>query len=483
MRPRRPEHRERLSRRWYGLLATAFALFAIYGSLVPFDVHPLPIDRAWSQFSSVLSGPVSIDSRTDFVTNVLLFVPLGYLMLAALGTDRAGRRRLGAAALLTIACCFVLSAAIEFTQTWVPDRTVALSDIVAETIGATLGSTVWLAVGASVTAWLRALMRQGHTPALTRRLLLAYCIGFFISQTLPLDLTINLGQLAQKYRHGMIELRPFAYVHASWPAAAWDDLTNVVLTVPIGVAAVLLWTKRSRRRASEALMLGIGAVAAVELVQVFVGSRYADVTDVITGSIGVAVGVAATSKVIGSDVLTSVRRRPDRVVVVARILTSVWVAVLFRYHWRPFNFSFDNEQVTAGAHRLLMIPFYSYFLVTPFHAFGEMATKSLFGLLLGGLARLAWPTDRAALPKVRAVVLASAGLCLFLVIEVGQVFLPTRAPDITDAIVGEAGFIAGMWAVGLIGAARRQDGLMGRPIPGAAPPASRSTAANTFAEP
>jgi len=463
--------RQRLDRRSYGLLAAAFALFAIYGSLVPFDVRPLSLAGAWAEFSSVLFGPLNVESRTDFVTNVLLFIPLGYLMLAALGTDRSGRVLLGPATLFTIGSCLTLSAAIEFAQTWVPDRTVALSDIVAETVGASIGVSVWLVAGEAVTRQVRAFLATRQRPGLRRQLLVAYCVGFCISQTLPLDLTINVSELARKYRHGMIELRPFVFRDSSWLAATWSCLTSVALSVPIGIAAVLLWTERSRRRASSALVLGVGVIAALEMVQVFVASRVADVTDVITGSVGVAIGVAAAARAVESDLLDSVRRRPHRVVVVARGLTALWIGVLLIYHWSPFDFSLDPAQVTAGAHRIVMVPLHSYFIGTPFHALGEMVRKSLIAAPLGALMRSSWPDDRLALRGVRSAVTACAGFCLLLAIEVGQVFLPTRVPDITDAMVGEAGVVAGIWIAGLIAAARRPEGVV-----------QPSTATENFAE-
>jgi VanZ family protein len=35
-----------------------------------------------------------------------------------------------------------------------------------------------------------------------------------------------------------------------------------------------------------------------------------------------------------------------------------------------------------------------------------------------------------------------------LVIELGQVFLPSRLPDITDVILGTAGILVGLWLAG-----------------------------------
>ena len=122
----------RATRRTYGALALGYVLFVIYGSLVPLAFRPIPLAAAIEHFTRVVTGPVFIDSRTDLATNFLLFVPFGYLWLAALRTDR--RRWFGSllATVFTIGCAFVLCSAIEFAQTFFPDRTVALSDMIAK---------------------------------------------------------------------------------------------------------------------------------------------------------------------------------------------------------------------------------------------------------------------------------------------------------------------------------------------------------------
>ena len=448
----------RATRRTYGVLALGYVLFVIYGSLVPLAFRPVPLAAAVDHFIRVVTGPLLIDSRTDFATNFLLFVPFGYFWLAALRTDRQGWFGSLMATAFTVGCGFVLCSAIEFTQTFFPDRTVALSDMVAETFGGVFGATVWLLVGPAVNGWLRGFSKERERPALVQRLLLAYSIAFVFSQLLPLDLTLNLGELARKYREGRITLHPFGYVHTSWLSAAWDYFGDVALNAPIGAAAVLLWTAgRSRRRAPVAVMLGVAVVAAIELAQVFVNSRYADVTDVLTGSVGVVLGVAIAMTLSDREALTDGGGRPDRLVVAARVGAVAWMGAMLSYHWRPFDFTLSPQQVSTGMHQLMSVPFLSYYLGSEFHAFTEMMRKSLLALPLGALLRLAWPSgERVSASWIRLLVLALVGFCLLLGIEVGQVFLPTRVADVTDAMVGEIGFVAGMWVAGLLIAGQPQ---------------------------
>jgi glycopeptide antibiotics resistance protein len=446
----------RVTRRTYSVLAFGYILFVIYGSLVPLELRPIPFTAAVDYFVRVVTGPLSIDSRTDFATNFLLFVPFGYLCMAALRTDRPRWSGSLLATAFTITCGLVLCSSIEFAQTFFPWRTVALSDIIAETSGGALGAIAWLLVGSAVTTWLRAFSRERERPALVQHLLLAYSIAFVFSQLLPLDLTLNLGELAQKYREGRITLRPFGYVHTSWLVALWDYFGNVALNLPIGAAAVLLWTTgRSRRRASVAILLGVFVVGAIELGQVFVNSRYADVTDLVTGSLGVVLGVVLASTISNSEALSAPAEGAGRLTLAARVGAVAWVGAMLSYHWRPFDFTLSPDQVTAGMHRLMSVPFLSYYLDSEFHAFTEMMRKSFLALPLGALLRIAWPPgDRSPASKLRLAGVALVGFALLLGIEIGQVFLPTRVPDVTDTIIGEIGFVAGMWLAGMLAPTR-----------------------------
>jgi glycopeptide antibiotics resistance protein len=457
----------RFGRRFYTLATLAFALLAIYGSLVPLDFKPRPLGQALEAFTVILSSPFSLDSRADFVTNILLFVPLGYLWLGALQTDRRGWLRRLASAASVIVCCAALSVTVEFTQIFFVGRTTALSDMVGETLGSIVGVVLWLIVGDTVTGWARDFFIQRERTAVVERLLLAYSVVFIVSQLLPLDLTINLGDLAHKYRRGGIVLVPFGYVYGSLFDRLWDYFGDITLNAPLGAAAVLVWADGRRRRFTPALAIGIALVASIEFAQVFVESRIADVTDIITGSIGIAIGVwLATYMSVRMPTSRDQSVSRARVAVMARVGLAVWMAALLSYHWHPFDFTLDPDRVIRGMHELRSPPFSSYYIGSEFHAFTEMARKSLLAFPLGVLLRLAWPDRKrgGSADLLRTAVAVLGGFLVLLAVEVGQVFLPTRVPDVTDAIVGEMGLLAGFWVAGRLVSAVRHEGHQGVPL-------------------
>src|SRR5687767_12761064 len=108
------ERRDRMGRSTYALLALAYAAFAIYGSLVPLKFRPIPLDQAIAQFSRAPYLDAGLDNA-DFVANILLFIPLAYLVLGTFRTDRRGWIGDGASALAVVAGCTALSVALEFT--------------------------------------------------------------------------------------------------------------------------------------------------------------------------------------------------------------------------------------------------------------------------------------------------------------------------------------------------------------------------------
>lgn len=114
-----------LTARQYRWLALVFLGLAVYGSLVPLRYRPMPFGRAVTAFWTIALSPLTIGSRADWATNVLLFIPLSFLFMAALCVDRprvAGLR----AALVVVPLCALVSAAIEFTQVFFPPRTPSL---------------------------------------------------------------------------------------------------------------------------------------------------------------------------------------------------------------------------------------------------------------------------------------------------------------------------------------------------------------------
>src|SRR5271168_1175948 len=90
-----------LGTRAYAIATLGFLIFVVYGSLVPFHYDPLSWEETWTRWEEVRARPLGVDSRTDFATNVILFIPLGFLLVGTIAFNH-GRKVAVLAALLVI---------------------------------------------------------------------------------------------------------------------------------------------------------------------------------------------------------------------------------------------------------------------------------------------------------------------------------------------------------------------------------------------
>ncbi len=56
-----------------------YVFFVVYGSLVPLDFTPLPLDQAWAVFQHIPMYKLGVESRADWISNGVLYVPVGFL--------------------------------------------------------------------------------------------------------------------------------------------------------------------------------------------------------------------------------------------------------------------------------------------------------------------------------------------------------------------------------------------------------------------
>jgi len=214
----------------YLLAAVAMTLLFVYGSFVPLEYEAIRFAKAVERFRAVRYLHLTAYKRADFMANLLLLIPLGYLWLGAWCADRRGRY----VAMLGVPLVGVLLAAVivgtEFTQLWFPRRTVSLNDIFAESAGACIGMACWWGFGSRATAWLRRLF-SGYTAMSDWRisLLRLYVVGLLIYMMMPMDFVISPEELRHKFQRGGVVLIPFsggyenvfAYLKRSSPENCW----------------------------------------------------------------------------------------------------------------------------------------------------------------------------------------------------------------------------------------------------------------------
>ena len=267
------------------MVALAYLLFVLYGSFVPLRISPLSFPDAILAFRNAPWLDMRTGHRSDWVANVLLFVPLACLWLGAVWPRRSTFRAL--ASIAVFVACAGLAVSIEFTQVYFPSRTVSLNDMAAETIGAGLGVAAWWMFGGALTAQIVTGALMLRTTSWLERVLGIYLCGLVLWALLPLDLTLSPVEIYTKYKTGNLILTPFLFHQATWGATASGFLPEIARWVPVG-----LLCRQLRSRATFATQLGtaVGIAAAVELLQLFVSTRVADVNDILAAGLGAAIG-------------------------------------------------------------------------------------------------------------------------------------------------------------------------------------------------
>lgn len=458
----------------FALALAAFAVFAVYGSLVPLDYTPQDWNSAVERFRRISWLELGVVHRADWVANILLFVPLGFLGLAASEVDRRFGPRTVVVMLASLVVWSALSLAIEFTQLWFPPRTVSLNDLIAETIGALVGMLGWLVCGQRITDWCRQALSTTAGRGLATVLLPGYLVFLAVTHWMPFDLTISPAELYDKYQAGKLLLIPFSLPPDGVRELAAKYFWNVIFFAPLGWLWAHVPVERWgwRPTAGLALVVGMVATATIEVGQLFVVSRYTDVTDLATGTAGIGLAWLAARR--WSPVLASgpagvaaganTGRGADwRWAAVWLGALAVWFGLAAWVFWAPFEFEFDPRRVEDRLQRMSLIPFFDYYRQSEFKSFDNVLRRLIVYLPLGVVLGLAW---RALFRRASVWWPLPLAVALVGVIEVAQFFLPEKFPSITDGLLGSLGAGAGLYAV-----RRLTNDLTTRP----APPAPAAT--------
>ena len=434
----RPARRKPKTRpgRAYLVLGLVYAFLVVYGSLVPLDYHPRPFEEALATFLRTPYLLLQVRNRADLVANLLLFIPLAFLLMGGLSREnRRGGRWLLAA--LVTAGAAVLAVAIEFAQLFFPPRTVSQNDVLAECAGAAVGAVAWLLVGGRVTAWWRGLTRPRQRGRLAVHLLTGYVVALVLCQLFPYDLVLSADEMIAKIQGGKVILAPFEEVNA----AALPALLGALLVyVPVGYLAAVV-RSRSPRPVVSALGIGLVFVLGIELLQMLVFSRYTSSTHVVLGTVGAGLGGWLAGR------FGPAARRPMprgglwwclslglRLACTAAVLGGlVWGK------WGPLEFRQPAQGALAALAETVKVPFFYQYWNSEFEAAGQLLRDFLVPVVLGMLFASLAPRFLKGWRLAAGALAGAVGAAA----ELGQVFFPPHAPDMTTALVAAAGGLIG----------------------------------------
>src|SRR4051812_24236791 len=115
--------------------AIVYALGILYCSVMvgPSGFHfvPLEFGHAWRQFLATPYLVNGSDQRADWVANMLMFVPMGFLVCGIFYVPRHAVL-CAASCVLAFGLCVLILLSIKFAQLFFPGRTVSINYIVAQ---------------------------------------------------------------------------------------------------------------------------------------------------------------------------------------------------------------------------------------------------------------------------------------------------------------------------------------------------------------
>ena len=398
----------------------AYALFVVYGSLVPLDFVPRDIDRAWAAFQAMPMYRLGVESRADWIANGVLYVPLAFLSAQLLTRNARGARRVVRVVLYGMAgaFCVALAFAVEFAQVFFPPRTVSRNDLVAECIGSFVG----LLLATRYSAWYERLLHAVAQPSqrLLRRLLEAYLVGYLAFSLFPYDLLLDRAEIGQKFNGdnwGWLLAgdsgQPFL--------VAIKLVAEVVLTVPFGL---YLGARRAPAHAScrQAVLAGLVLGGGIELAQFFIASGVSQGLSLLTRAAGVCAGLALWNRraVLSPEALADLVRHHALALAVAYLPLLLGVNGWFSHRWGDAGFAVSRLDT------LHFLPFYYHYFTTEAKALVSLGAVCLSYAPIG---MLTWAGHRQAWQALGTAAALAA------LVETGKLFMPATHPDPTNVIL------------------------------------------------
>ena len=403
--------------------ALIYALAITYVSVAigPLGFHYVQRDfgEAWQALLAMKYVEHGSDQRADWMANLAMTVPLGFLCIGAFWTGKTGPQRWIATTGATV-CCLIFVIAVKYAQLFFPPRTVTLNYVIAQCLGVLLG-IVLFAVTHEGPLSLNWQERDFGARAL-RVTLRIYAVLLILFLLFPFDFVLSVSDFKDRISElsGFLFSLPGEGRARSIKAALM--LANIVETMPIGI---LLATQKTRSLWRTAVV-GLVLMTAVFVATTLVISATTNLVSIILRTMGIVIGAAATTRLRRVD-LARARQ------VAARIVPYAWIpyiiAVLFMNglvtsHWR----SFDAARAALDVRGLL--PLWHYYIVSKTQAMASLAVHAVMFAPVGVLLSL-----RGKSPRAGAIQAAMIAFVFALLVEIGRWLRPGLQPDFNDAVI------------------------------------------------
>ncbi|HYE37870.1 VanZ family protein [Methylocaldum sp.] len=407
---------------FFGFLA--YLAFVVYGSLVPFDYRAHALDEAVNRFAQIGYLDLGVESRADWVANIVLYVPLAFLGCAwAVGMRSTGSLR-HLAILSIFSFCFTVAVAVEFTQIFFEPRTVSLNDLLAETLGSA-GGIALFSLGRWRIAGLLDALTEGGRPSVFAAIIV-YVLLYVLLSLFPYDFVISAQELDWKLSSGN-----WGWLIAgdctNWLRCAARQISEPIIIAPLGILIALAAPNLSYRRIFTA-----GAVLSLvlEVFQLALASGVSQGLSVLWRGAGLVAGAAIgrTLRRHGPLPLAWIVRSVTPLAALPYILSLTALSGWFSASW----LSLDDAVARLADVRIM--PFYYHYFTTEQAALVSLLAQAGMYAPIG----LAWWSVRVLKHGQRNSGVLQAAFCaaaLALPIEFGKLLVPPKHPDFTNLLI------------------------------------------------
>lgn len=442
-----------MSRKLFFIAGIAYLLFVVYGSLVPFDFHPRSLDLALKDFRHIRYLKLGMDSRADWVANVLLYIPLPFLWLGCASRQRRYALEVIASVLLFL-FCVTLSVAIEFTQQFFPPRTVSLNDILAEIAGTIIGVVLWWAAGDKVRRLLESLVAQGKSAAYAG--LTLYTIGYLAFSLFPYDFLISTNEIRAKFASGFLHWLPSRAACGGTLRCSAKLVAEAAAVAPLGLLLGVVSRKRRGQLIWSAAWVGGWLGLIIETLQFFLVSGVTMAASVFTRVVGVAAGAAAGNTLKRTSLWPLLYLlRPFM-----PLAGALYVIVLGGVTWLGKGPLLGVNEGIKRLHEIRFMPFYYHYYTSESAALTSLFAVAIMFVPLG-ISYWVWRVTMMREFVFRGAIKAAfMGAVISAGIEVGKLFLRNARPDPTNVLIGSVSVVVGFIAASLCTKATLSPGAM-----------------------
>jgi glycopeptide antibiotics resistance protein len=415
-----------------------YALVVAYSSTIvgPAGMNYVPMesDAAWQAyliraFTWVDTGS---DQRADWMGNLSMLVPMGFLLTACLAPRRGAGPFTFLVALL-IASAFVLG--VKYAQLFFPPRTVTLNYVVAQVSGAAIG--IGLFAGAHGRLVRLAWRRAGGSRETLRNILILYATGVFGFLLMPLDFALSLDDLAARFEQvpGLLFVMPGAGRPPIVQATV--SVASAIAMIPFGVLMVL--APRGRNRLfSHAMLHGLGWLTLIFCLTALVLSGTPALVSFLTRIAGLAIGVRVMPWVIRQDPI----RLRQWLAFMALWAVPPYLILLAAVNGLASTHWLSTGEAIANVYIRGLLPLFDYYIVTKAEAAKNIAAHIVMYAPIG---LLVWVRGH------RPGVALGWGALLALSVETGRFMRPGLQGDLNAVAVAgltallTAQLMAGVW--------------------------------------